>query len=193
MNKKVIESLNTNNSSNKQQTQIKTNKRNNAIRTSLLKITYNETKQYLETCTIKLNDQEPSKIAKNFSVEIRLNNPVFTGNLRKIKEQSKQSLKTRAGSQNITFGRSSGEKIQLFESNEQNIFNVDNSGEKVRDLLMSRKKNIAHKKLENSKKSMNYVKEGDEVEVLPKRVSNKEIDELCNLYDVDYKTGDFFR
>ena len=131
-------------------------KKNNSVRTSLLTITYNEIKTYLDKSQTMLNNQTPSQIAKNFSVKLYINNPIVHGNSNK--EQVKETHIIRRCSDNV-FGS----------------FEVQNT-EKYQ-LLMSRKKTIADKKLQNSKKNFHQV-----TQLNINDCTSENPDDLCNFY-----------
>jgi len=165
--------------------QLKKYKKNNEVRSSLLKITYNETKSYLEKSFTKLNDKLPSQIAKNFSVEIHINNPIIIGS--KKKEREKHSFKSRAGSISIykdyrhSNSNNTNIKFPLYEQITENILKVD-SNENVRELLMSRKKTIASKKMENNMKNMSQLNLDDDT-ISKENTAKKDIEEICNFSD----------
>ncbi len=158
----------------------KRNKKNNIVRSTLLKITYNETKTYLEKSFTKINDKLPSELAKNFSVEIRINNPTVRGQLVN-KEQSKISFVKRSSTIRDINSNKNLIHLQLKDTKENNIFESQSN---VLELLNSRKRNVAGKKLENSKKNM--LKFDLNEDSFEKERTATEGEDICN-YDSDTK------
>jgi len=152
----------------------KKNHKNNRVRTALLKITYKETKSYLETSKTKINDVLPCEMAKMYSVGINLDNPVEVGN--KF-SGIRQDLIHKKVFNNVC------NNISMFKEKSINSKSIFDSEVNVRELLDSRKKDIAYKKLENSKKEI--LKLNLDEDIIDVEQYQNQISERNHVYNVD--------
>jgi len=109
----------------------KSQSKNNIIRTNLLIITYNETKDYLNNCTIRINDVLPIENANKLNYYITEKNEFFGCNQNiVIRKQSSDSNSSNNSSNDINYCLKS--KITL-KSKKTSNFNYEEIGE-VREI-----------------------------------------------------------
>jgi len=113
--------------------------KNNIVRTNLLKITFEETKHYLKSCKIRINEILPIENANKFNYSIKMTNEAIFGCNKPI-ESRKQSISS-ISSDKTNYSSIIIKPMILFNNDLQ-----------VQSLLSSRKKNANFERIELTKK-----------------------------------------
>jgi len=115
--------------------------KNNKIKTTLIKIAYQETLYYFDKCYTKINDVLPREMANNYDVKLHIENPTFHG--------SSGSKKCEQFSKNNIQNKYNNNEIQTDNQHIIKINSLVKMDSNYKELLRSRKKVLGTKKLKN--------------------------------------------